>query len=249
MPKKKNKPTNRLKTIISKTIKIMPNHSNENNLPSEAGSSPFRGNQRGLQISSRYNYTEVWQWLQQKGAEIFGAKFLLHEKDKATILLLLCWFLQDEMAAPQLGLQLHKGIFLTGPVGCGKTTLMKLMNTLTPNTFIIKPCRDITIEFIEEGFSVITKYSKGLSDIARIFCFDDLGVESSLKYYGNECNVMAEILLTRYDLFISRKLITHITTNLSAQEIEETYGTRIRSRMREQFNLVAFEKNSVDKRK
>jgi hypothetical protein len=200
-------------------------------------------------IHSSYNYAEVWQWLQQKGVEVLGAKFLLHEEDKATILLLLCWFLQDEVAAPQLGLHLHKGIFLTGPVGCGKTSLMKLMNSLAPNTFLMKPCRDITFEFMEEGFSVIHKYSKGLSDVARIFCFDDLGVENSLKYFGNECNVMAEILLTRYNLFISRKLITHITTNLSAQEIEDIYGQRIRSRMREQFNLVAFGKSSVDKRR
>jgi DNA replication protein DnaC len=60
---------------------------------------------------------------------------------------------------------------------------------------------------------------------------------------------MAEILLTRYDLFIAQNLITHITTNLSASEIEETYGNRVRSRMREQFNLIAFSNESIDKRK
>ncbi len=36
-------------------------------------------------------------------------------------------------------------------------------------------------------------------------CFDDLGTEKNLKYYGNECNVMAEILLSRYDIFTSKK--------------------------------------------
>jgi DNA replication protein DnaC len=41
---------------------------------------------------------------------------------------------------------------------------------------------------------------------------------------------------------------THVTTNLSASELEEKYGNRIRSRMREMFNLVAFDKNSKDKR-
>jgi hypothetical protein len=47
---------------------------------------------------------------------------------------------------------------------------------------------------------------------------------------------MAEILLSRYDLFISKKIQTHITTNLSASEIEAQYGNRVRSRMRELFN-------------
>ena len=59
---------------------------------------------------------------------------------------------------------------------------------------------------------------------------------------------MAEILLSRYDLFVSKGIPTHLTTNLSASEIEDKYGNRVRSRMREMFNLVAFDKNAGDKR-
>lgn len=203
-------------------------------------------------IQSRYNYNDVWQWLQQKGKALYGKKFQLHEDDKQTIYLLLCWFLQDDIAAPQLELDLEKGILLSGPVGCGKTTLMSLMRYVTAdkNKFIMKSCRDISFEFIEDGFSVIHKYSRGAlyQYLPKNYCFDDLGVESSLKYYGNECNVMAEILLTRYDLFVAQNLITHLTTNLSASEIEEAYGNRVRSRLREMFNLIAFDNNSFDKR-
>ena len=203
-------------------------------------------------IQSRYSYSDVWEWLQQKGIALYGKKFQLHEEDKQTIFLLLCWFLQDDIAAPQLELDLEKGILLSGPVGCGKTTLMSLMRFVTAdkNKFIMKSCRDISFEFIEDGFSIIHKYSRGAlyQYLPKNYCFDDLGVESSLKYYGNECNVMAEILLTRYDLFVAQKLITHLTTNLSASEIEEAYGNRVRSRLREMFNLIAFNNNSIDKR-
>jgi DNA replication protein DnaC len=59
---------------------------------------------------------------------------------------------------------------------------------------------------------------------------------------------MAEILLARSDLFVSKRMMTHITTNLSASELESIYGNRIRSRMREMFNLVAFDRESKDKR-
>jgi DNA replication protein DnaC len=59
---------------------------------------------------------------------------------------------------------------------------------------------------------------------------------------------MAEILLSRYDLFISRYMITHITTNLNSSEIEDIYGTRLRSRLREQFNLIAFDRKAKDMR-
>lgn len=88
------------------------------------------------------------------------------------------------------------------------------------------------------GFEVIHKYSApalGI-DTPKSFCFDDLGTEQSLKYYGNECNVMAEVLLSRYERFVSQSIKTHITTNLSATEIEALYGNRVRSRMREMFN-------------
>ncbi len=206
-------------------------------------------------IKAKYNYEEVWQWLQQKGKEVYGNKFELCEEDKHTVFLLLCYFLQDTIAAPQLGIDFSKGILLTGPVGCGKTTLMHLMKFIAQvpgQNFITKSCRDISFEFIEDGYSVIHRYSKFPSlgsSIPKPFCFDDLGTESSLKYYGNECNVMAEILLSRYDLFVSSNLITHLTTNLSASEIEENYGNRMRSRMREMFNLIAFNKNSIDKRR
>jgi DNA replication protein DnaC len=49
-----------------------------------------------------------------------------------------------------------------------------------------------------------------------------------------------EIMLSRYEYFISQKKITHLTTNLSASELESYYGNRVRSRLREMFNLISF---------
>jgi hypothetical protein len=42
---------------------------------------------------------------------------------------------------------------------------------------------------------------------------------------------------------------THITTNLNAEEIEERYGNRVRSRLREMVNVIGFDINTKDKRK
>lgn len=58
------------------------------------------------------------------------------------------------------------------------------------------------------------------------------------KIFGNECNVMAEILLSRYDLYNSKKLQTRIFTSLLVIEIEKNYGNRVRSRLREMINLI-----------
>ncbi len=123
--------------------------------------------------------------------------------------------------------------------------------TATEHKFLVKPCRDISFEFIQDGYQIIHKYSKGklYESEPKTICFDDLGTENNLKYYGNECNVMAEILLSRYDIFTAKKIQTHITTNLSATEIETHYGNRVRSRLREMLNLIGFERDINDKRK
>ena len=203
------------------------------------------------ETKSHYNYQEVILWLENKGIELYGNHFKILETDYPIIYKLIAYFLKDEATCFQYNINGNKGILLSGPVGCGKTSLMNLMKYLTPtdNKFFVKPCRDISYEFIQEGYEIIQRYSKGkLYPEPKTICFDDLGTENNIKYYGNECNVMAEILLSRYDLFISRKIQTHITTNLSASEIEAAYGNRVRSRLRSMVNLISFDKTTKDKR-
>jgi DNA replication protein DnaC len=203
-------------------------------------------------IQSHYDYADVLRWIERKGIELYGARFRIIEYDHPVIYRLIAYFLRDEQTAFQFGIDLNKGILLAGPVGCGKTTMMNIMKHLTKaeHKFIVKPCRNIGIEFINDGYGIILKYSQGTPDRyqPRIYCLDDLGVENNLKYYGNECNVIAEVLLSRYDIFISKRIPTHITTNLSASEIETHYGIRVRSRLREMMNLIAYDKNTKDKR-
>lgn len=206
-------------------------------------------------MQNHYSYPEIIDWLQTKGTELFGPHFNIPEHDHPVVYRLIAYFLKDEQAAFQFGLDLSRGILLAGPVGCGKTSLMTLMKYLAPpdRKFILKPCRDISFEFINDGYSTIHKYAKDLRlrgglPVAARYCFDDLGVENNLKYYGNECNVLAEILLSRYDIFISKGVPTHLTTNLSASEIEQHYGLRVRSRLRQMVNLVAYDKHAKDKR-
>lgn len=189
---------------------------------------------------------EGFKWcisfLEKRGRDLYGEKFKIHEEDHEIVFKLIAYFVGDKSNAEKLGLELQKDILLTGPIGCGKTSLMNLMHFVPPpeRNHIMKACWDVSFEFIHEGYEVIWRYSRMSFNNSRpkIYCFDDLGTEQSLKYFGNECNVMGEILLSRYELFTSQKMITHITTNLSATEIEQAYGNRLRSRMREMFNLV-----------
>jgi hypothetical protein len=154
----------------------------------------------------------------------------------------------------------NKGIMLSGGVGVGKTTLMKLFAQNQKSSFIVVSCRKVAQDYVsggddgKGGFKAIEKYWKPFITTANEFghkergmCFDDLGTESDKSHFGNHLNAMAEVILNRYD---NQDLVgmTHFTTNLSGDEIEKYYGTRVRSRMREMVNKFDF-KNAVDLRK
>jgi len=198
------------------------------------------------------NLTETYQFLESRGKDTLNPNFKIYQEDHDLILKLLAYFTNNQQACQKFAISLRKGLMLSGPVGCGKTSLMRLFNTLLlpQYKYQVKPCRDISFEFNRDGYSVIHKYSTNSYSRGqhKIYCFNDLGTENHLKFYGVECNVMAEILLSRYDQFTLHGLQTHLTTNLTSMDIEEQYGKRVRSRMREMFNLLAFDAGSRDKR-
>ncbi|GAF05839.1 P-loop NTPase family protein [Saccharicrinis fermentans] len=204
-----------------------------------------------------YNYQKSLDFMVKKGREIYGECFSLQSADMPIIRKLFVYMIRDEELMVEEGLDSRKGIMLCGPIGVGKTSLMHLLRLILPESksYMMKSCRDISFEFHRDGYDVIDRYSKkslrfnhGIMKKQTI-CFDDLGAEQNLKHFGNECNVLSEILLSRYDLFISDSLITHITTNLNATEIEKQYGVRVRSRLREMMNVVSFSDEAPDKRR
>lgn len=201
----------------------------------------------GMQV---YSFSKLLEWLEQTGKTLFHSKFRILEQDQLIIRAMLHYFIRDEAACKKLGIHLHKGIMLTGPVGCGKTSLLTLMKYLLPEKeqFGMKSCREISYNFSQKGYPIIQQLAGIHPFPAKTICFDDLGTENHLKFYGNDCNVMAEILLSRYDVMMRNRTITHITTNLTATELEKMYGSRVRSRLRSMVNLLAFDNHTPDKR-
>lgn len=203
---------------------------------------------------SRYDYYESFQAVVTQGKEMFGEKFQIDDIDRPVIMKLITYFLQDESVAEADNIDLYKGLIITGPVGCGKTSILKIMHSFMPKDrkFVVRPCCRITQDYMNDGHKTIQRYTSdsfGLySKKPLTICFDDLGVEENANHFGNTRNVMAEILLNRYEYFMECHMLTYLTTNLKSSELEEKYGLRLRSRIRQMCQLIAFSPDSKDKR-
>lgn len=194
-----------------------------------------------------FDFMTCIRYLNHLGRQSYGSKFSMKAEDKDLLHKLISYGISSEEQCMYHGLDLKKGILLTGPVGCGKTSLMTLLPAfMYPfQKYQVKNTREIAAEFHKEGFETIQKY--GLRQ--KPICLDDLGVEQNIKHFGNECNTIGEILLHRYDLFVNDGIVTHATTNLNADELEDIYGIRVRSRLRTMFNLISFPEGTEDKRR
>jgi len=204
-------------------------------------------------MTSPYNYDIILSNLEKKAQIAFNKDFKINDNDYAIWVNVLCYFLRDEVTAKKLDLNIQKGILINGPVGCGKTTIFRFLHSLRiPEiSYKIISARELSFEYYSDGFQVIRKYSSqhfNANSKACTLVIDDIGSEQEIKLYGNTCNVIKEIILSRYDFFISHKMKTHFTTNYNGDELLDFYGERAKSRLREMCNLLSFSKATPDKR-
>ena len=107
-----------------------------------------------------YDFEKIKTYLNIKGHLLFGNNFRIYKEDEPLIFKLCSYFIQDHYSCAQMGIDTHKGILLTGPVGCGKTSLMQLLLHLAPHktTYEIIPTRNIVYSFNAAGFIILEKY-------------------------------------------------------------------------------------------
>jgi ATP-dependent 26S proteasome regulatory subunit len=173
------------------------------------------------------------------------------DHDCSEVVKLLCSYFSDGKYFIGQGYDMKKGILLYGNKGCGKTRIMRAFRANQNFSYKAVECLDVTDEFSSQGPEALKQYSNPLSIAENHFgqtqigiFFDDLGTEEIGNHFQNKMSVMERILQARYQ----RGLLTHVSTNLSAQMILDTYGERIQSRMKEMFNVIAFPENAKDRR-
>lgn len=140
----------------------------------------------------------------------------------------------------------NKGLWLYGPVGTGKSTILKIIQTYDRHSngkdrtgfyplggFPIESASFVANQYCRKGIDGILKYD-GANGMA--LGLDEAGREPKVKYYGTEMDVIQYILQMRYDN--RRNCTTLVTTNLLPEDIHLVYGEYIADRVNEMFNVI-----------
>lgn len=142
---------------------------------------------------------------------------------------------QTELAAIDALFNGTKWVLLTGNMGTGKTTLLRLFvqayGIIERQPVKLYSTARFNLEYGAKGEQVILDHEHGL------MCIDDLGVENKTQNrYGTVTDPISTLLFLRYE----SKARTMCSTNLDASALKARYGDRLADRFREMFQVIAF---------
>lgn len=199
-----------------------------------------------------------WTTPQTKGfmlnraANLFGGRFTIDQHNTAIFDLLCMYFSLDKdfpATAINMGIKnpsLDKGILLFGGYGSGKTWMMQLFEKNKSQCYVTINAKNIADKYEVSGgenSELINPITNPVNDAEHFYqpytgiCIDDIGTEDVKNNYGNKKNVIGDLIELKYAKGKCGRLL-HGTTNLTAKELNEFYGDRIISRMREVFNII-----------
>ena len=190
-----------------------------------------------------------------KEAVYFGAAFRKVEPrfdpklaDKDILRSIFAWVWKND-EYNTLRLDYNKGLCFFGTLGLGKSITMRAMqqymNYLKRRDFKdprlgmwMLSASELANKFAIDGQPAIIPYS------VDNLCVDELGREPlPASNYGTKMNVLQFLFQLRYDK--RRTFFTHITTNLTMEEIAPKYGDYIADRFLEMFNFIEFKGKSL----
>lgn len=192
---------------------------------------------RGKELKETWSATNIYKLMAWTSQNEYGKKLIVKDQkrgnDFTKFITTLCFFVsQDERFETELGYSLNKGLLIRGVSGLGKTHLVKCIAKNGLNPILILSMLEISEEIRING-----EFSISLDGYGIVY-LDDVGTEeSAAKHYGNVINFFKNFIEGTY---LRRKTFSHVmmSTNNSFDELERKYGFRVRSRIKDMFNII-----------
>lgn len=149
--------------------------------------------------------------------------------------------------------KVKKSLLIIGGLGVGKSAMMKIMQRMFKDTTSrFKWVNAYELKDLSEIYTTLQIKEMYGYDLKMDLYIDDIGVAVDVKRYGNTVNIITEILMERYDLFINSGFKTHLSSNLLTSVLNESnsvtlksvYGARILDRIIEMTSVVIFKGDS-----
>lgn len=223
-----------------------------------------KANYNRMLSSKKFDHLTIKTFMMTRAKDIFKYEFILDDDNTDVFDLLCCYFVGDEERFKKIASllsvdnpSLSKGILLCGNFGTGKTDIMKLFAKNNRQVYYMRMSKDICSAFLRSKDKSIPEdylepFKLAINDTATFcqplagMCIDEIGAESVKNSFGNVSNVIGDLIEARYNSGYTG-LFLHGTTNLSAKELNDFYGERVTSRMRQIFNFIELPGN--DRRK
>lgn len=186
--------------------------------------------QRQKELELTWTASQIFKLIRWT-SEVENKKTLIQTDHTLKLIKAVCFFLsRDERWTTELGFDSGKGLIVRGVSGLGKSYVFDCAKTNGLNPVSIFSMIEIVDEIKREGVYVLRS--------SKIIYLDDVGTEETpVNYYGTKINWFKDFI----ELYYSQKKPFNqlvISTNNSFQQIEEKYGFRVRSRMKDMFNVL-----------
>ena len=203
------------------------------------------GSRRGIEREEqRFSMDDAYRLAVEVGKQMCP-HFVIDDDNQSAYIAVAAWLVGDPNCH---GIRPGKGIYLEGPVGCGKSLCLDIYRSVARYLYIQvngEPIRWQTVRTEEVCDTFLATGNVDTFRDARVICFQDLGSEpTEVLYMGNRRNIMRSILEYRGD---NAACLTLITSNIPADKAGEYYGQRVESRLRQMCNIITM--GGSDRRK
>lgn len=190
---------------------------------------------------------KFWAILQQRAEQIRqiegnpAFRWTFTEEEQERVRQIIKYFINDKSSI----FSLHKGLFIFGQNGTGKTEIMQAFSRFTIEY-------DLSKTFVFCSMSDIYNLTKSDKDYDPVTintqfdrCFDEFGrYVGPVVRYGDSLDVNEAIIEARYSRHRNYGQLTHFISNMTPNEAENSFSPMVFDRLRSMCTSVEFTGNS-----